>query len=184
MNSTRLLRATVRSISVLWLLTATVPLAAIAADDVRPTAPGSAREAKETDGMWALPDGTPTYHVGKDGTVDWYTASGFLRYGANCAQCHGPDGLGSSYAPDLTASLKDMDFQTFVTTVSGGKETKEGDTDFVMPALATNKNVMCYINDIYVYLRARSDGAVGRGRPANNEAPSAAWKKAQDECMD
>ena len=25
-----------------------------------------------------------------------------------------------------------------------------------MPAFADNKNVMCYLNDIYVYLRARS----------------------------
>ena len=30
-----------------------------------------------------------------------------------------------------------------------------------MPAFATNKNVMCYINDIYVYLRARSTNALG-----------------------
>ena len=25
-----------------------------------------------------------------------------------------------------------------------------------MPAFADNKNVMCYLNDIYIYLRARS----------------------------
>ena len=36
-----------------------------------------------------------------------------------------------------------------------------------MPAFADNKNVMCYLNDIYVYLRARSTGVVGRGRPTN-----------------
>ena len=28
-----------------------------------------------------------------------------------------------------------------------------------MPAFADNKNVMCYLNDIYVYLRARSHGS-------------------------
>ncbi len=183
MEPNRMLRAILCPISALLLLTATAPVAAIAADAVPPTATGSARSAKETDGKWELPDGTPTYHVAKDGTVDWYTASGFLRYGANCLQCHGPDGLGSSYAPDLTQSLKAMDFATFEQIVSGGKQTKEGDTDFVMPALGTNKNVMCYIDDIYVYLKARSDGAVGRGRPEKNGAPSAAWKKAEDACM-
>jgi hypothetical protein len=34
-----------------------------------------------------------------------------------------------------------------------------------MPALGDNKNVMCYIEDIYVYLRARSQDAVGVYRP-------------------
>ena len=37
-----------------------------------------------------------------------------------------------------------------------------------MPAFADNKNVMCYLNDIYVYLRARSQDAIPRGRPAKH----------------
>jgi hypothetical protein len=36
---------------------------------------------------------------------------------------------------------------------------------FVMPALGVNPNVVCYLDDIYAYLKARSDGAIGRGRP-------------------
>ena len=39
----------------------------------------------------------------------------------------------------------------------------------VMPALGENKNVMCYIDAIYVYLRARADGAVGRGARTKHE---------------
>ena len=32
-----------------------------------------------------------------------------------------------------------------------------------MPADGENKNVMCFIDAIYVYLRARADDAIGRG---------------------
>ena len=39
-----------------------------------------------------------------------------------------------------------------------------------MPAFADNKNVMCYLDDIYVYLRARSQDAIPRGRPDKHEA--------------
>ena len=39
-----------------------------------------------------------------------------------------------------------------------------------MPAFGTNANVMCYIDDIFVYLRARANDAVGRVRPAKREA--------------
>jgi hypothetical protein len=52
-----------------------------------------------------------------------------------------------------------------------------------MPSLGTNKNVMCYIDDIYVYLKARSDGAVGRGRPAKHQPKTAAAKAAEKSCM-
>ncbi len=41
-----------------------------------------------------------------------------------------------------------------------------------MPAFGTNPNVMCYLDDIYAYLKARSDGVVGRGRPAKTSTRS------------
>jgi hypothetical protein len=52
-----------------------------------------------------------------------------------------------------------------------------------MPAFGTNPNVMCYIDDIYAYLKARSDGVVGRGRPAKHAEKSAEAKQAEDACM-
>jgi hypothetical protein len=55
--------------------------------------------------------------------------------------------------------------------------------DLVMPAFGTDKNVMCVIDDIYVYLRARSDGALGRDRPQNHEDKPAAATKWQDTCF-
>jgi hypothetical protein len=53
----------------------------------------------------------------------------------------------------------------------------------VMPANGENKNVMCYIDAIYVYLRARGDDALGRGRPPNHAPKPASFTKAEDECM-
>ena len=44
---------------------------------------------------YADKNGNPTYKVAPDGTVDFYTYAGFIRYSANCLQCHGPDGMGS-----------------------------------------------------------------------------------------
>ncbi len=54
---------------------------------------------------WAQQDEEPPYQI-RDGKVDWYTYSGFRRYHAECHVCHGPDGLGSSFAPALLESLK------------------------------------------------------------------------------
>ena len=123
--------------------------------------------AKDEDGKWVLPDGTITYHVKKDGGLDWYTYSGFKRYhdAGGCTQCHGPAGKGSTYAPGLVNSLKTMDFATFLGIVASGRIRKQGDNEYVMPALGDNKNVMCYIEDIYAYLKGRAQGAVTEFRP-------------------
>jgi hypothetical protein len=39
------------------------------------------------------------------------------------------------------------------------------------------------MDDIYVYLRARANDAVPRGRPAKHEDKSPAYAKAEDSCM-
>ncbi len=65
--------------------------------------------AEFKDGKWVLPDGTPTFRVcKKDNTlvVDWATYNGYRRYHGECHVCHGPNGLGSTYAPALAESLK------------------------------------------------------------------------------
>jgi hypothetical protein len=41
--------------------------------------------------------------------------------------------------------------------------------DLVMPAFGANKNVMCFLDAIYVYLRARSAGATGPERPTKHD---------------
>jgi methanol metabolism-related c-type cytochrome len=150
---------------------------------------GSARGADDstpagsTDGKYADKAGTPTFKIDKDGTVDWYTYIGYQQYGANCLQCHGPDALGSSYAPSLVDALKSIDYNSFIATVAGGKKDVNASQDLVMPALGTNKNVMCNIDAIYVYLRARADGALGRGRPDKHVDKPENFDKAEDSCL-
>src|SRR4029079_19028669 len=75
-----------------------------------------------------------------------------------------PNGLVSTYAPALAESLKTMDYSTFLGTVASGRVRDEAGTKFVMPAFGDNKNVMCFINDLYSYLKARASGALPAGQ--------------------
>lgn len=101
----------------------------------------------------------------ENGKVDRETFNGYRRYGNSCLQCHGPDGAGSSYAPNLTESLKRMDFVAFSEVVINGRQNVTQSQQNVMPAFGHVEDVALYINDIYGYLKARADGALGRGRP-------------------
>jgi mono/diheme cytochrome c family protein len=80
-------------------------------------------------------------------------------------RCHGPDGAGSSYAPDLVDSAKHMTQDQFNEIVVNGKTDVNTASQNVMPAFGTVKDVMDYLDDIWAYLKARADGVVGRGRP-------------------
>ncbi|MBV8458902.1 MAG: c-type cytochrome, methanol metabolism-related [Acetobacteraceae bacterium] len=170
--------ATIAAGAMLGMLTIAVP--AIGAGNQNSN---SAAVKQQPDGMWTQASGTPTYKIGPDGTVDWYTYEGFVQYSANCLQCHGPDGLGTSYGPNLTERLKTLSYGQFLGTVAGGKKAVSTSQDLVMPAFGLNKNVMCYINPIYVYLRARADGAVGRGRPPKHVEVPDAFNKEIDSCF-
>ena len=79
---------------------------ALAGAAARADEPGNSAVASSDNGKYADKDGNPTYKVSEDGTVDWYTFSGFRRYHSDCHVCHGPNGEGSSYAPALANSLK------------------------------------------------------------------------------
>ena len=144
---------------------------------------GDPAAVKSDGGKSADKDGNPTFKIGPDGTVDWYTYEGFIRYSAECMRCHGPDGMGSTYAPALVDSMKHLSYTDFYATVAGGKKAVSASQDLVMPAEGANRNVMCYIDDIYVYLRARGDNALGRGRPDKHAPKPDAFTKAEDQCM-
>ena len=122
-------------------------------------------------------------YVIKDGVVDWYTFSGFRRYHAECHVCHGPDGLGGSFAPALVESLKTLSYDDFMEVVVNGREKVGASEQSKMPAFGLNRNVMCFIDDLYVYLKARSDGALGRGRPAKKERKNDEARAEEDACM-
>src|SRR3954464_7577766 len=96
---------------------------------------------KSEDGKYFDKEGTPTFKVAADGTVDWYTYSGYRRYHSECHVCHGPDGMGSTYAPALTDSVKTMSYGDFVGVVASGRKNVSSSQENVMPALGDNPNV-------------------------------------------
>jgi methanol metabolism-related c-type cytochrome len=104
-------------------------------------------------------------YVIQNGKVDAHTYNGYRRYGESCLRCHGPDGAGSSYAPSLVDSLKRLSHDEFALIVINGRQNVTTSAENVMPAFGTTEDVVNYLDDIYAYLKARSDGALGRGRP-------------------
>ena len=144
---------------------------------------GDPTPVKNEDGKYYDKDGNPTFNIAPDGTVDWYTYSGYRRYNAECEFCHGPDGEGSAFAPSLVNSLKTMNYSEFVHAVVNGRKNVDVANDKVMPPFGTNPNVMCYLDDIFVYLRARSGGKLGRGRPYKHEDKPDSAKKAENACL-
>jgi mono/diheme cytochrome c family protein len=93
-----------------------------------------------------------------DGKVDARTYNGFRCYHAGCNHCHGPDGMGSSFGPSLVEGLPDI--EAFRRIVLDGRSNGTS----VMRGFAGDPNTAPYVDDIYAYLQARADGALGRGR--------------------
>lgn len=140
--------------------------------------------AYNEDGRYFTEDDVPTYNVDDEGAIDWLTYSGFRRYHSECHVCHGPEGEGSTYAPALKVSALEMDYYDFIDTVTNGRKVvKAGGGDSVMPAFGENPNVMCYLDDIYVYLKARGTDAVPRGRPKKKEPKSDVIREDENACL-
>jgi methanol metabolism-related c-type cytochrome len=144
---------------------------------------GDPAAVKNDGGRYYDKQGNPTYKVQADGTVDWATYSGFRRYHSDCHVCHGPDGEGSSYAPALSNSLRSIDYGAFANAVVNGRQNVNTAQGSVMPAFGTNRNVMCYLEDIFIYLRARANDAVPRGRPQKHEDKPEAVTQAENSCL-
>jgi methanol metabolism-related c-type cytochrome len=123
------------------------------------------------------------YKIGEDGTVDWRVYNGYRRYHSYCHVCHGPDGLGSSFGPALVESLKRLSYDQYAEVVVNGRKNVSASSDKVMPSFGLNRDVMCYLDDIYAYLKARSDEKLGRGRPPKHEDKPADYKENEDACM-
>jgi hypothetical protein len=67
--------------------------------------------------------------------------------------------------------------------VATGKEEVRTDKQSKMPALGNNLNVACYLDDIYVYLKARADGVLPRGRPAKHADKPAGAEAHEKACF-
>ena len=117
------------------------------------------------------------YMVHADGKVDWPTFSGYRRYHAECHVCHGPAGLGSSFAPNLLDSMKALSYEQYLEVVVNGRVNVGTAVQNVMPGFATNLNVMCFVDDIYAYLMARADDAIGPDRPKHTGKPPEARER-------
>jgi methanol metabolism-related c-type cytochrome len=135
-------------------------LGAVAPTALAPTAMSEDKTAN----LPALDPEKNPYNI-RNGKVDFETYNGFRRYGGACARCHGPSGTGSSFAPNLTESVKRLSYAEFVNVVVNGRKPEGASQNSVMPAFGTNPNVIKHIDDIWGYLNARADGAIGPGRP-------------------
>jgi len=164
-----------------WPLAALLLCATAGLGTAASAAPGTA--VGNEDGKYVDAEGNPTYNIAPDGKLDWYTFSGYRRYHSECHVCHGPDGAGSTYAPALSDSMKNLNYEQFVTIVVQGRTNVGSGNQKVMPSFGENRNVMCYLDDIYVYLRARGDGALGRVRPEAHDPKPESAKSAEAACM-
>ena len=101
----------------------------------------------------ALRADDPPYKVTDGNKVDANTRKGFETWrAAACERCHGPNQEGM-VGPSLIDSLKKLTKQEFITTVTNGRPDKG------MPNFSESKQVMDNINNLYAYLKCRSDGA-------------------------
>ena len=124
-----------------------------------------------------------------DGKVDESTFLGWRAFHSACHACHGVDAVGTDVAPNLVERVKRLsahDFSVKVLTsyrlvfpsseVSGDDLTalrsefveevlRRERGDLIMPAWEDNQKVHAHVLDLYAYLRARADGALGPGKP-------------------
>jgi mono/diheme cytochrome c family protein len=104
------------------------------------------------------------YHQAPKDTVSQQVYDGWKQFNLNCARCHGEDALGTTIAPHLIVSLKpDGPINTkelFMQTVCAGRPAKG------MPSWCALGLDMSKIENIYAYVKGRSDAKIHPGRPA------------------
>ena len=90
--------------------------------------------------------------------VDPETMKGFRAWRqAACDRCHGANQEGM-VGPSLITSLKTLSKEEFIKTV------RDGRLDKGMQSFGTSQVVMDNINQLYAYLKGRSDGAITRAK--------------------
>lgn len=138
-----------------------------AANQPTPAAPQPAAQDTPTSQADNPPPLRDAYHQAPRDTVDQATYDGWKQYNLNCARCHGEDVLGSTIAPHLVMSLKPNGpiptQEAFVQVVCAGRPEKG------MPAWCALGMDPATINQIYSYVKGRSEGKIGPGRPARRE---------------
>jgi len=145
---------------------ATRPAAPAPAAEPRPTASAKQDTAPEQDTTTQTAEAPlrDIYHQPPRDTVPQNVYDGWKQYNLNCARCHGEDVLGTTIASHLLVSLKpDGPINTkelFIQVVCAGRPEKG------MPAWCALGMDLSKINDIYAYVKGRSEAKIGPGRPA------------------
>jgi mono/diheme cytochrome c family protein len=105
----------------------------------------------------AAPAGDKKLYTVVDGyKVDSATMNGFRAWrAAACDRCHGANQQGL-VGPSLIESLKTMTKEEFVKTV------RDGRIDKGMVSWANSKTVMDNMDNLYAYLKGRSNGDITR----------------------
>jgi len=104
------------------------------------------------------PSGAPPYTVQDGYKVDPETMKGFRAWrAAACDRCHGANQEGM-VGPSLVNSLKTLSKEDFVKTV------RDGRLDKGMQSFGNFPTVMDNIDELYAYLKGRSDGAITRAK--------------------
>ena len=94
-----------------------------------------------------------------DGTmVDKNTMNGFRAWrAAACDRCHGANQQGM-VGPSLIESMQIISKEDFVKTLTDGRLEKG------MPGFSKSKKVMSNMDNLYGYLKGRSDGAITKSK--------------------
>ena len=101
---------------------------------------------------------TPPYKVVDGYKVDAETMKGFRAWrAAGCDRCHGANQEGL-VGPSLVTSMKTLTKEEFVVTVRDGRLQKG------MQSFGNSPQVMDNIDQLYQYLKGRSDGAITRAK--------------------
>lgn len=124
----------------------------------------------------------PIYTV-KDGKVDDKTYVGWRLFNSTCFVCHGKHATGTDRAPNLLKVVENMSEFRFRKKVLSkyfakvnlddpdrrlaflAQIAEEHAKGFKMPTWDNDPNIRPHISDLYAYLKARSDGALGQERP-------------------
>ena len=93
--------------------------------------------------------------------VDRATYVGWRTFHGICHTCHAQDAVGSTFAPDLLVRMRQIDKAEFMKALAEGFKGQVG----VMPPWSQDPNVSKYFEELWSYLKARSDGALLPGRP-------------------
>lgn len=100
----------------------------------------------------------PLYTVVDGYKVDANTMKGFRAWrAAACDRCHGANQEGL-VGPSLIVNLKTLSKQEFINVVTNGR------LDKGMQSFGNSPIVMENINQLYAYLKGRSDGAITRAK--------------------